>query len=152
MLLAYRLVRLIEEHSDALAKSLLSRVQKSKNASAYKLVPAEELRMRVYEIYRHLGDWLLGKSELDIEERYREIGERRAFQGVPLSQLINAIFLTKDNLWEYLMNEAVIERPAEVFGEMELLQLLDQFFHRAIYYAAVGYEHAQVEQRERAVV
>ena len=108
--------------------------------------------MRVYEIYRHLGDWLLGKTELDIEERYREIGERRAFQGVPLSQLIHAISLTKDNLWEYLMNEAVIERPAEVFGEMELLQLLDQFFHRAIYYAAVGYEHAQVEQRERAVV
>ena len=44
MLLAYRLVRLIEEHSDPLAKSLLLRVQHSRNASAYKLVPAEELR------------------------------------------------------------------------------------------------------------
>jgi hypothetical protein len=28
----------------------------------------------------------------------------------------------------------------EVFGELEMLQLLDQFFDRAIFYAAVGYE------------
>jgi hypothetical protein len=152
MLMAYRLVRLIEEHSDTLAQNLLNRVQHSLRASDYKLVPAEELRQRVYEIYRNLGDWLLGKTELDIEERYREIGERRVYQGVPLSQLIHAIFTTKDNLWEFLMNEAVIERPAEVFGEMELLQLLDQFFDRAIYYATLGYEHAQAGQKEKAAV
>jgi hypothetical protein len=27
-----------------------------------------------------------------------------------------------------------------VFGELEMLQLLEQFFDRAIYYAALGYE------------
>jgi hypothetical protein len=30
----------------------------------------------------------------------------------------------------------------EVFGEFELLQLLEQFFDHAIYYASVGYERA----------
>ena len=97
----------------------------------------------MYEIYRHLGDWLLGKSEFDIKERYSEIGARRAQQHVPLSQLVWVIVLTKENLWEYLKLEAGMERPVEVFGELEMLQLLDQFFDRAIFFAAVGYETAR---------
>jgi len=46
----------------------------------------------------------------------------------------------KENLWEFLKNEKVEDRPVEVFGELEMLQLLDRFFDRAVYYAAVGYE------------
>ena len=142
MMLAYRLVRLIETHSDTLAAGLLEKVQSSELTRAYHNVPPEELRQRVYEIYRHLGDWLLGKSAFDIEQRYEEIGTRRVHQGVPISELIWVIILTKENLWEFLKKENVMERPAEVFGELEMMQLLDQFFDRAIYYASVGYERA----------
>ena len=142
MMLAYRLVRLIEKHSDALAAGLLQKVQSSELTTDFQKVPAEELKQRVYEIYRHLGDWLLGKSEFDIEQRYREIGARRAEQNVRFSQLVWVIVLTKENLWEYLKREAGMERPTEVFGELEMLQLLDQFFDRAIFYAAMGYERA----------
>lgn len=140
MMLAYRLVRLIETHSDALAAGLLHRVQTSPLVAAYRQVPPEELRQRVHEIYRHLGDWLLSKSEGDIEHRYMEIGARRASQGVPVSQVSWAIILTKENLWEFLKSEAVMDRPTEVFSELEMLQLLEQFFDRAIFYAALGYE------------
>ena len=143
MMLAYRLVRLIETHSDALAASLLNRVEKSDLTSSYcEKVPADELKQRVFEIYRHLGDWLLGKTEVDIEQRYREIGARRATQGIPLSQLLWAIVLTKENLWEFLKHESTPDRPVEVFGELEMLQLLDQFFDRAMFYASDGYEKA----------
>ena len=142
MMLAYRLVRLIETHSDVLAGGLLQKVQTSDCTRDYRKVPAEELKQRVYEIYRHLGDWLLGKSEFDIEARYSEIGAKRARQRVPLSQLAMVIIFTKENLWEFLKRESVLERPAEVFGELEVLQLLDKFFDSAIYYAAVGYEQA----------
>jgi hypothetical protein len=140
MMLAYRLVRLIETHSDALAASLLEKVRNCPLVSGYRNVPAEELKQRVYEIYRHLGEWLLSKSEKDIETRYVAIGMRRAEQGVPFSQLSWTIVLTKENLWEYLKKESGVERPTEVFGELEMLQLLDQFFDRAIYYGAIGHE------------
>ncbi len=142
MMLAYRLVRLIETHSDALAAGLLEKVQNSELTRTYRKVPAEELRQRVYEVYRHLGDWLLGKSAFDIEQRYEEIGTRRAHQGVPMSELVWVIVLTKENLWEFLHKDSLVERPTEIFGEMELLQLLDQFFDRAIYYSTIGYERA----------
>jgi len=137
---SYRLVRLIETHADALASGLEERALASPQIPHFKNVPAHELRERVYEIYRHLGEWLLGKNELDIEHRYREIGARRARQHVPLSEVVQAIVLTKENLWEFLKSEAVMDRAVEIMGELELLQMLEMFFDRAIYYAAVGYE------------
>ena len=99
----------------------------------------------MYEIYEHLGDWLLGKKDVDIERRYREIGARRYHQQVPLNELIWAIVLTKQNLWEFLTFESIADRPVKVFGELEVLHLLSQFFDRAIYYAAMGYEQAREE-------
>ena len=142
MMLAYKLVRLIETHSEALVAGLLAKVQTSELTRSYQNVPPEDLKARVGDIYSHLGEWLLGKSSFDIEQRYEEIGAQRVHQGVPVSELIWVIILTKENLWEFLQKESVPERPIEAFGELEMLQLLDQFFDRAIYYASVGYERA----------
>jgi hypothetical protein len=153
MMFSYRLVRLIESHADALAAGLEERVQSSEQVTHFRDISALELRERVYEIYRHLGEWLLGKNELDIEHRYREIGARRANQKVPLSEVIQAIVLTKENLWEFLKSEAVIDRAVEIMGELELLQMLEMFFDRAIYFAAVGYEEAVARAtREQSVL
>jgi hypothetical protein len=151
MMLAYRLVRLIETHSDALAAGLLAKVQSSELTRSYRNVPPEDLKDRVGEIYSHLGQWLLGKSSFDIENRYEEIGARRVHQGVPVSELIWVIILTKENLWEFLRKESLPERPIEAFGELEMLQLLDQFFDRAIYFASVGYERALTTKEQPPV-
>jgi hypothetical protein len=151
MLLAYRLVRLIETHSDELAAGLLEKLRECPHTCYYGEVPAEEFKQRTYEIYQHLGEWLLGKTEADVERRYVEIGARRKAQKVELSQLICAISLVKEHLIEFLNREAVRDRPVEVMGEMEVLQLLEQFFDRAIYYAALGYERAHVARNAAAV-
>lgn len=145
MMFSYRLVRLIESHADALASGLEEKVQVSGLIAHFREIPAHELRERVYEIYRHLGEWLLGKNELDIEHRYKEIGARRARQHIPLSEVVQAIVLTKENLWDFLKSEAVMDRAIEIMGELELLQMLEMFFDRAIYYAAVGYEDEVAE-------
>ena len=154
MMFSYRLVRLIETHADTLAAGLEKKVMYSSNVSCFRTIPAHELRERVYEIYRHLGDWLLGKNQVDIEQRYREIGARRAVQKIPLPEVIQVIVLTKENLWDFLKSETVADRAVEIMGELELLQMLEQFFDRAIYFAAVGYQE-QVEHlgpQEREVV
>src|SRR5215471_14386266 len=147
MMTLYRLVRLIETHSNELASCLLNRVHSSEATANYDQVPDEDLKGRVYEIYRHLGDWLITRDEFDLEQRYEKIGARRAHQNVPFSQLAWAIVLTKDNLWEFLKLHSEMERPVEALGELEMLQLLDLFFDRAIYFAAVGYEKARTEMQ-----
>ncbi|MGH9640820.1 MAG: hypothetical protein ACRD3Q_00195 [Terriglobales bacterium] len=150
MMLAYKLVRLIETHSESLTATLLHKVQTSELTRSYYKVPPEDLKGYVGDIYRHLGEWLLGKSTFDIERLYETIGARRLHQGLPMSELIWGIVLTKENLWEFLQKESSPEKPAEAFGELEMLQLLDQFFDRAIYYASVGYERASSAEQKQA--
>jgi hypothetical protein len=96
----------------------------------------------VHEILLHLGDWLLQKKEREVEIRYREIGARRAAQNVSLSDYCWAMVLTKEHIWEFLQRQGFLRGPLEIYGELELLRLLDQFFDRALYYVTEGYESA----------
>jgi hypothetical protein len=144
MMHAYRLVRLIETHAAGLANGLQKKIDASDRVHDYHgKVPREELTRVVNEIYQNLGQWLLAKTESDIESRYIKIGMRRAEQGVPQSQVLWVIALVKENLWEYLKQEHVLEKPVEIFGSLEMLELLEQFFDRAMYYASVGYEKSR---------
>jgi hypothetical protein len=142
-MIALRLVRLIEDHSEELAEGLLEKFRQSSRTQDFSKVPARELRERVHEILYHLSEWLLQKKESDIEKRYREIGARRAAQHVSLSDYCWAIVLTKEHIWEFLQRQGFLQSPLEIYGEMELLRLLDQFFDRAMYYVTQGYEQAE---------
>jgi hypothetical protein len=150
MLHTYRLVRLIETHSEGLANKLVEKVQASPLTRAYEKALGAELRERVYEIYLHLGEWLLGRRDADIERRYTEIGARRFHQGVPLCELVWAIHLTKETMWEFL-KDTLLERQEEVAGELEALELIGQFFDRAIYSATKGYESALTAEHAREI-
>ncbi len=141
MLLAYRLVKLIENHSDGLARSLQNRYRQCSKCSAYANVPDRELTDKVYEVYHHLGEWRWARRKrtsnsatwrLARSARHREFPSARWFGYLPV----------RENLWEYLQKHAELERPAEIFGELELLEMLDRFFHLAIYYASLGHERA----------
>jgi hypothetical protein len=151
MSLANSLVQLIENHSDRLAETMLIKLQNCEKCTTFKQVPREEFRQRVYEVYDHLGEWLLNKREDDVAHRYVAIGMQRERQGVLLSELMYAIILTREHLWDFLKHEANIEKPKDVFGELEMMELLEQFFDRAMYYAAQGYERSKVAKEETEV-
>ena len=139
-MIALRLVRLIEHHSDALAGELVVKLETSSRTADLRKVPIEELRQRLQEILRHLSEWLLTKTGHDIEQRYFEIGKRRASQGVALSDFCWSIVLIKEHLWAFLQRQGSTGGPVEIYGEMELLRLLDQFLDRGLCYATEGYE------------
>lgn len=141
-MLRHRLIRLIESHSHELANELLTRARMSPHMVSFSKVPENELKQRVYEVYSHLGQWLIAKTEADIERQYSEIGARRFRQGVVLSDLLWAIILTKDNLWDFLNSESWPGFEMEVLAEHDMFRMIDQFFNRAMYYAAQGFEQA----------
>jgi hypothetical protein len=144
-MIALRLVRLIERHADNLAEELIEKLRASAHTSDMQKVPEAELRSRIHEILGHLGEWLLTKTGSDIETRYRDLGARRAAQGVSLVDFCWAIVLTKEHLWDFLQGQGFLRSPLEIYGELELLRLLDQFFDRALCYATEGYEqHSQL--------
>lgn len=144
---ALRMVQLIETHAARLSDELSQKLIASGECrDLLQRVPSHELKMRSHEIYRNLSEWLLSKTESEIEERYVGLGLRRARQGVPFSQFLFALSATKECLWEYLQQESLIESPVELLGDMDLLHSLEKFFDRAAYSAAMGYEAAQQGQ------
>lgn len=152
-MIALRLVRLIESHSEELAHHLTRKMEAcTKCNELKKLVPRQELENRAVEIYRDLSDWLINKTEQDIFVTFSAIGKRRFEQGVPFHQLAWAILLTKQTLWDFLEREALEESVIHLRSEFELLRMLDQFYELALFYAAVGYWEAHVfQERERTL-
>ncbi len=142
-LLAHRLMRLIETHAEALAETLEAKIASSERCATYSLVSSEEAKKLVSAVYGHLGQWLVTKTEEDIERAYTMVGTRRAEQCIPASQLLWCMVLVKENLWEYLEGMEGLENTSEIFGELDLMQMMDQFFDRAMYYAVRGHERVR---------
>ena len=147
-ILVHRLTRLIELHADALASTLEARIAGSERCEAYNRVASGELKTLVAGIYGQLGDWLVTKTEAEIERRYAAIGARRADQRVPVSEVLWCIVLVKENLWDFLKEQEALENVSQIFGELALLQLVEQFFDRAIYFAVRGHEQRLAELAE----
>lgn len=141
MLPLHRLVHLIETQSETLAADLTQQIKSSPLTTAYRSVPDDELHHRIYENYRHLGDWLLAKDDRQVERRYLKIGAERARQHVPLSQIAWVLVFAKQSLWKLLKNEVDGQQPGEPGETVALLFLLDHFFDQALCYAATGHEH-----------
>ena len=141
-MLTYRLVRLIEYHSEELTASLLHKVAQDERTRSYANAPNDDLKQQVSDIYHYLGTWLLERSSADVEQRYTAVGARRAQQNIALSDLVWAIVLTKHNLWEFIDDAAFPGRTVDMADKQELLQLMDEFFDIAIHAAVVGYDWA----------
>jgi hypothetical protein len=150
-MIALRFVRLIETHSDELTAGLNSKFRTSSRTADLDKVPPDELRDRTREILLHLSDWLLDKTEADIEYRYREIGARRASQGVSLPGLCWSIVSTKEHLWSFLQGRGLLNSVIDIYGQLELLRMLDQFFDRAICFTTEGYMQHLKEHQEAHV-
>ncbi len=139
-MIAHKLIDLIEKNSAPLAHGLLGTFRGSEKMADLSKVPTQELEARAFEVYRNLSEWLLHRTESDIEQRYVEIGRRRAQQGVALSHLLWALIAVKRHLWEFLNRETTADQMIELQQELELIRMVDRFFDLAIYYAVRGYE------------
>jgi|GEM_PF-193274 len=143
VMIALKLVRLIEKNADVLANHLIKMVNEHPRTQVFcKNIPRQELHDRAYEIYRHLSECLMEKTDEEIRKKNIAIGERRAEQGVPLHEVIFALMLVRENLWKEVKASGVGDNAIELFQALELIDRVYQFFDKAIYYMALGYENA----------
>jgi len=145
-MVALRLIRLIETHSGQIAGNVATNIRASRRTSNLQNVPESEMVAGMQELLQHLSEWLLTKTDTDIQNRYREIGARRAGQGIALADSCWAVTMTKEYLWEFLQKQGFLCSAIEIYGEMELLRLLGQFFDRALCYVVEGYKQSRCSQ------
>jgi hypothetical protein len=146
-MVALRLVRLIETHSDNIADCLATRIYRRPQMMDAQEVPRFGLRVFIRELLQHLTEWLLDNRKKEIEAHYRETGARLAQQEVAPAQACWVIVITKEHLWKFLQEEA-LPIPIELYGEVELLWVLSQFFDRVLCCIVAGYGQSGFQSPE----
>jgi hypothetical protein len=71
------------------------------------------------ELLLHMSEWLLSKTENDIEQRYHQIAARRASQGIALADSCWAVVMTKEYLWDFIQKEGFLRYMAEGYPETQ---------------------------------
>jgi len=82
-----------------------------------------------------------------VQERFNDLGERRCEEGIPLAEVLWALALTKDLLFEYLGAYGLADSAMELYQQQELDRLIGHFFDRAVCYTAAGYERRVLKKK-----
>lgn len=133
---------MIEEHAEQLTHSVIQDLQSGSRTPSYHLLSHEDLHHRVYDVYRNLGHWLGVKTDHAIEASYNQLGKKRSAEGIPLSEVVYALILTKYHLRDYIRSAGLVDSAVDLYQEQELHRLVGHFFDKAVYYTVKSYESA----------
>lgn len=146
---ASRLISLIESDAAELTRRTIETLQTSRHTQSYRHLAADDLHAKVFDVYHQFGRWVLENTESAIQSRYEELGEQRFHERIPLHEVLWALALTKSHLRRHLSAWGLADSAVELYRQQELDRIVDQFFDRAMCYAAEGYERAR-QNAERA--
>ena len=132
---------IIETHAQELTENLLKDLQRNEGTPTYHQHDEKELYDRAFQVYRHLGKWISQETtKEEIAKHYTDLGAQRSREGFSLSEVIQALILTRRHLWFKILAEGFLDTALDLTQEIDLSNRIVRFFDRAIYYAAVGYE------------
>ncbi len=150
-MISARLIELIETHADRLTQDALKDLTSNPRTASFRLVPKDELEARVFATYRNLGKWIGDPRDDAVRAEYEEWGATRFRQGIPLSEIVYALILVKHHLRRFVRNHGVVEFSGDrvpsadmlgvqLYSIQELNYMVGEFFDRATYHLARGYE------------
>lgn len=150
-MLSARLLQLIQAHAGPLTRGALDDLTTNARTTAFRRIHAADLESRVSLLYNNLGKWLGDPNDDAVRAEYEEMGRTRYREGVPLSELVYAVIITKIHLRRYIQDHGLIDFAGDRIAPEELLPLelhsiqelnyhVDDFFDRALYHLARGYE------------
>ena len=101
-----RLVELIEKNANQLSESWLSDIRKHPNTPTYHTYNEEELYNRAFDVYSRLSKWISKEtSKEDVYKHFFALGVQRRKEGFTLSEVIQALIITRRHIWLKVMSE-----------------------------------------------
>jgi len=137
-----KFTRLIEEHAEFLTKRWLSEVKKNSATKSYQNLPEKILTERVYTVYKNLSDYVLSDDPgyEKCARHYYNLGQERAKEKIPLSEVVYALILSRVVLWNYVGENGFIDNALELHKALNFYQKVNAFFDKALYFLVLGYE------------
>lgn len=141
-LLSTRLVALIEDHSEGIARLWVEDVMAHPTTPTFHAFDQQLLFQRVFLVLTHFGQWLSGSYHgQDIRSYYENLGRERKREGFAASEVISGLNLTKKHIWEFALSRGIWKRTIDMYMILELERRISLFFDRAAYSIVRGYEN-----------
>lgn len=137
MMVASKLVKIIEKNSDVIADKWVDDVTTLPYTRSYWNVPREELHERAASICNRIGYYLSKRLPKErLASFYRRLGKARREQGYSVEEVVMALLLLKRHVWLFVLQEGFLTSNLELYQALELNNRVVLYFDRAIYYVA----------------
>ncbi len=149
-MLYHKFTKLVEEHAEYLTQRWLLEVKSNPATAGYAKIEDKILTSRVYDVYRRLDKWLSDEDPKykKSAEHFIALGRERANEGLHISEVIYAFVLSRAVIWSYLIEQGLINSSLELHLALEFYQKMNNYFDKATYFVAVGFESATKEKSE----
>src|SRR5438477_8184788 len=128
IMLSGRLVHLIEANSASIVQHVISQIRRDPELSHVSKLPDAELREYGKHLLDRLGHWLAGGTEHELEKYYEDTGRLRFEEGVPLYEAVKGLFLVKNKMIDFVLNQAAARTYMQLYAEEEFEHRIDMFF------------------------
>jgi hypothetical protein len=149
MIVATKLIKVIEKNSDIIAEEWVDEVTTSPYTRSYWNVGREELHERAASICQRMG-YFLGRQlpKERLASFYRRIGEVRRSQGYQVEEVVIALLLLKRQIWLFVLKEGFLTANWELYQALELNNRVVLYFDRAIYFVTQAYSEQDKKEAE----
>ena len=136
-----RLVDIIDENVESIAKSWITDVTTNRSTIEYHSTDKSSLTMTAQSILFQISRWLGGiYNDAEIKEFYMTNGKVRRAAGFRLSNILSALSLIRKHIWDIALSRGVWQKNLDVYMAFELERRIAIFFDKAAFYTTGGYE------------
>lgn len=137
-----KLVQLIEEHWDNIARRAVRRIRGCSDLPHLQQMPESEVHQICQRTLHNLGHWLTDVPDKEIAGRYHDIGRQRCHDGMPLHEAVRGLQLMKASVLDYIREHGFTGSSVEILAEEELEHHLGEFYDLLVFHLVKGYEEA----------
>jgi hypothetical protein len=152
-MISAKLIELIHIHAGRLADDVAADLRSNQRTPAFRAVALADLSQRVAQIFNHLGNWIGEPGSQAVKAEFADWGGRRFGQGIPISQIVQAIIVIKAHLRRYIRDHGLVDSafprveadyilPMHLHSLQQLNEQVGAFFDEALFQLALGYERA----------
>jgi len=146
-----KFIRLVEDNAEALTKEWIKEIKSNPSTKGYRKLDEAILGVRVFDVYRRLGEWIMNAEPNDPKtaEHFLKLGRERAGENLKTSEVIYALILARVVLWRHIVSQGVITSSLDLHQSLQFYQHVNNFFDKATYFVAVGFESLNKEEQEK---
>ena len=97
-MLGSRLLLLIQAHAGSLTHDVVTDLMTNERTPAFRRLNPADVETRVAALFYNLGKWIGDADEDAVQAEYEDLGRTRFREGVPVSELVYALVITKNHM------------------------------------------------------